>query len=123
MCKLGRAFPNMEMLVVADCPLSSLDPSSPHSSPERSNSLYSRSESESEGSPRRNSPHDAFRQLCFLNVNGTLLESWEDVERLGRFPALRCLRIQGCPLFEVSLIENVCNVLVEDYGYIHFEAT
>ncbi|KAG8279294.1 hypothetical protein J6590_004103 [Homalodisca vitripennis] len=97
-CKLGRAFPNLEMLVMADCPLSSLDPSSPCSSPERV--LYSRSESECEGSPRRNSPHDAFRQLCVLNLNGTLLGSWEDIERLGRFPALHCLRIQGCPLFE-----------------------
>lgn len=98
-CKLGRAFPNLEMLVMADCPIASLDPSSPQSSPERF--LYSRSESESEGSPRRNSPHDAFRQLQFLNLKGTLLDSWEDIERLARFPALHCLRIQGCPLFEV----------------------
>jgi len=96
--KLGRAFPNLEMLVVADCPLPSLDPSSPCSSPERP--LYSRSESECEGSSRQSSSHNNLRQLQFLNLNGTLLSSWEDVERLGRFPALHCLRIQGCPLFE-----------------------
>uniref|UniRef100_A0A1B6DSK6 Ubiquitin-like domain-containing protein n=1 Tax=Clastoptera arizonana TaxID=38151 RepID=A0A1B6DSK6_9HEMI len=97
-CKLGYAFPNLEWLIVADCPISTLDPSTPCSSPERLQ--YSRSESECEGSPSRNSPHDSFRHLCFLNVNNTLLSSWEDVDRLGSFPALHCLRLQGCPLFE-----------------------
>lgn len=112
-CKLGRAFPSLQMLVVADCPLTSLDPSSPCSSPDRS--IYSRSESECEGSPRRNSPHDSFRELCVLNLNGTLLGSWEDIERLGRFPNLHCLRIQGCPLFDVSCIFSWFSYLIACY--------
>lgn len=62
---------------------------------------YDRSESESNGRTNESS-HDPFRMLRFLNVNGTLLSTWDDVERLARFPALKSLRIQGCPLFEVS---------------------
>lgn len=64
---------------------------------------YDRSESESESNGTTiKSPHDPFRMLRFLNVNGTLLSTWDEVERLARFPALKSLRIQGCPLFEVS---------------------
>lgn len=48
------------------------------------------------------SPHDAFTHLRFLNLNRTLIRTWGDVDILGLFPALRYLRIQGCPLFEVS---------------------
>lgn len=47
------------------------------------------------------SPHDAFPRLRFLNLNRTLIRTWDDVDILGRFPALRYLRIQGCPIFEV----------------------
>lgn len=66
---------------------------------------YDRSESESESSGTTNrSSHDPFRQLRFLNMNGTLLSTWDDVERLARFPALKSLRIQGCPLFEVNVV-------------------
>lgn len=66
---------------------------------------YDRSESESESSGTTiKSPHDPFRMLRFLNVNGTLLSTWDDVERLARFPALKSLRIQGCPLFEVRAV-------------------
>lgn len=66
---------------------------------------YDRSESESESSGMTiKSPHDPFRMLRFLNVNGTLLSTWDDVERLARFPALKSLRIQGCPLFEVRAV-------------------
>lgn len=64
---------------------------------------YDRSESKSESNGTSiKSPHDPFRMLRFLNVNGTLLSTWDEVERLARFPALKSLRIQGCPLFEVS---------------------
>ncbi|OAD52979.1 Tubulin-specific chaperone cofactor E-like protein [Eufriesea mexicana] len=79
--KLGYIFPNLESLVLAECP------------------IRFESESESSGTTIRSS-HDPFRKLRFLNVNGTLLSTWDDVERLARFPALKSLRIQGCPLFE-----------------------
>ncbi|XP_043285078.1 tubulin-specific chaperone cofactor E-like protein [Venturia canescens] len=62
---------------------------------------YNRTESECESSANKiPSSHDPFRMLRFLNVNGTLLSTWDDVERLARFPALKSLRMQGCPLFE-----------------------
>ncbi|KOC62497.1 Tubulin-specific chaperone cofactor E-like protein [Habropoda laboriosa] len=79
--KLGYIFPNLESLVLAECP------------------IRSESESESSGISIKSS-HDPFRKLRFLNVNGTLLSTWDDVERLARFPVLKSLRIQGCPLFE-----------------------
>ncbi|EZA56266.1 Tubulin-specific chaperone cofactor E-like protein [Ooceraea biroi] len=79
--KLGYLFPNLKSLVLAECP------------------LRSESESESSGTTIK-SPHDPFRMLRFLNLNGTLLSTWDEVERLARFPVLKSLRIQGCPLFE-----------------------
>ncbi|XP_050419874.1 tubulin-specific chaperone cofactor E-like protein [Adelges cooleyi] len=101
-CKLGRAFPNLESLVLAECPLLSLmtPPPSPDahlgllSYPKQGNGFCDMT---------LDSPHDAFTRLGFLNLNRTLIRTWDDVDILGRFPALRYLRIQGCPLFE----ENV----------------
>lgn len=108
--KLGRTFCNLEYLVLADSPICSLDPFySPPSSPSSNDasstvsSLYVRSESESESSEvQSQSAHSTFRHLKFLNLNNTLLNTWDDIERLSRFPALEWLRIIGCPLFEVS---------------------
>lgn len=48
------------------------------------------------------SAHSSFRHLKFLNLNNTLLSTWDDIDSLARFPALQCLRVLGCPLFEVS---------------------
>jgi len=97
-CKLGRSFPKLEALILADCPISSLDPSS-SSSPDHL--THQRSESECEGSqPAIESPHHCFRNLKFLNLNNTLLSSWQDIDHLACFPALQHLRIYGLPLFE-----------------------
>ncbi|XP_063993981.1 tubulin-specific chaperone cofactor E-like protein [Diachasmimorpha longicaudata] len=134
--KLGYAFPNLESLVLAECPIRSLaleenrnyDDTSlcqSKSSSERADAenenverhvkesenglerifgeekSYNRSESECESSGNKvGTCHDPFRMLRFLNVNGTLLSTWDDVERLARFPAMKALRMQGCPLFE-----------------------
>lgn len=48
--KLGISFPNLESLVLSQCPLRSLDSSCSSVSNECKSSLYSRSESESESS-------------------------------------------------------------------------
>ncbi|XP_066594944.1 tubulin-specific chaperone cofactor E-like protein [Prorops nasuta] len=140
--KLGYAFPSLESLVLAECPIRSLslvenrstrgefdketlkelqitridneyeilldndEDREPDSDADKKRTAgvkvnYDRSESESESSGISiQSSHDPFRMLRFLNVNGTLLSTWDDVERLSRFPALKSLRIQGCPLFE-----------------------
>lgn len=96
-CKLGEAFPSMSSLVLADCPIKGLDVSSPDSSPDRA---FARSESECESAGATTSPHHTFRSLSFLNLNNTLLSSWEDIDRLGCFPNLNHLRCHGLPLFE-----------------------
>ncbi|KYN31031.1 Tubulin-specific chaperone cofactor E-like protein [Trachymyrmex septentrionalis] len=83
--KLGYLFPNLKSLVLAECPIRRGWPS--ESKPESNGMTIE-------------SPHDPFRMLRFLNLNGTLLSIWDEVERLARFPALKSLRIQGCPLFE-----------------------
>lgn len=135
--KLGYVFPNLESLVLAECPIRSLDIEKKARSEntenedtenmnhivERNGGLhlengftvkgnrnfesddmkpnYCRTDLECESSNTKiKSSHDPFRTLRFLNVNGTLLSTWDDIEKIARFPALKSLRIQGCPLFE-----------------------
>lgn len=117
--KLGYVFPSLESVVLAECPIRSLAvevnrnerdaeerPDDHNMNPPEDTRIieeksYSRCESECESSGTKvHSSHDPFRMLEFLNLNGTLLSTWDDVERLARFPALKSLRIQGCPLFE-----------------------
>ncbi|CAH0560824.1 unnamed protein product [Brassicogethes aeneus] len=95
--KLGYAFPSLESLVLAECPIKSLniDPEEDNQNCNR----YERSESECEGSSKE-SPHDSFRNLKVLNLNATQIATWDDIERLSRFPALKRVRVQGCPLWE-----------------------
>lgn len=95
-CKIGYAFPNLESLVLADCPIKSLGVSGEC----ECSRAYQRSESECESSPRQRSPHDSFRKLAVINLNTTELASWDEIERLSKFPSLECVRIQGCPLWE-----------------------
>ncbi|KAJ8683856.1 hypothetical protein QAD02_019648 [Eretmocerus hayati] len=142
--KLGRAFPSLESLSLAECPIRSLDTELRHApSPdnrenedtENMNHIHERNgggggaamrlengcgdkgnrnfeeddmmpnycstngDCDSSGI-KTESAHDCFRMLRFLNLNSTLLSTWDDIDRLARFPALKSLRVQGCPLFE-----------------------
>lgn len=90
--KLGYAFPNLESLVVADCPIITLDTQGEEQTP--AGREYNRCESECESNENGESPHDSFRHLKFLNLNATQLSTWDEIERLSKFPALQCLRIQ-----------------------------
>lgn len=101
-CKLGYAFPNLETLVLAECPIQSLDITNDADGDEMvmNNRNYERSESESESNGGKVSPHCSFRKLKFINLNATQLGTWDDIERLSKFPSLQCVRIQGCPLWE-----------------------
>ena len=121
--KLGESFPQLESLVIAECPIKSLDfngknkeemihnlDSNEENGEEKDNDddddnniNYKRTESECEALQKNISAHHWFRHLKILNMNYTLLNSWDDVDRLGKFPQLNCLRIQGCPLFEVKI--------------------
>ncbi|XP_049825291.1 tubulin-specific chaperone cofactor E-like protein isoform X2 [Aethina tumida] len=96
--KLGYAFPSLESLVLAECPIKSLsiDPEDEHNC----NREYQRSESECESSNQKESPHDSFRNLKVLNLNSTQLTTWDDMDRLAKFPNLKQVRVQGCPLWE-----------------------
>ncbi|CAG9836552.1 unnamed protein product [Diabrotica balteata] len=95
--KLGYAFPNLETLVLADCPIKALDL---NGEAVGSNMNYERSESTCESCTDKDSPHDSFRNLRVINMNSTNITTWDDIEKLARFPALECLRIQACPLWE-----------------------
>lgn len=96
--KFGRAFPSLECLVLADCPLGEL----------------------SDGD------ESDFPNLKILNLDGTKLSAWEEIEQLAAFPQLKSLRIQGCLLWETSgytdherrqlLIARLPNVLMLNGG-------
>lgn len=92
-CKIGYAFPSLESLVVADCPIETLDIENDEFDTQN-NPDYVRSESECESGTKRESPHDSFRKLRFLNLNSTQISAWDDIERLSKFPVLYCLRLQ-----------------------------
>lgn len=98
-CKIGYAFPSLESLVVADCPIKTLDIENEESET-KTNPDYMRTESECESGNKAESPHDSFRKLKFLNLNSTNIATWDDIERLSKFPVLHCLRVQGCCLCE-----------------------
>ncbi|XP_063828624.1 tubulin-specific chaperone cofactor E-like protein [Ostrinia nubilalis] len=83
--KLGYAFPNLETLLVNDCPITTLAPDPCDKC------------SDSNGNKKS---HDAFSRLRFLNLNNTDLSTWDEVDRLAKFPALKSLRAQGWPLWE-----------------------
>ncbi|XP_050677473.1 tubulin-specific chaperone cofactor E-like protein [Leptidea sinapis] len=83
--KLGYAFPNLETLLVNDCPLSTLEPDPCEKCDDANGNKRS---------------HDAFPCLRFLNLNNTGLATWDEVDRLAKFQSLRSLRVQGWPLWE-----------------------
>lgn len=83
--KLGYAFPNLETLLVNDCPLATLEPDPC----EKCDDVNGNKKC-----------HDAFPHLRFLNLNNTGLATWDEVDRLAKFPALKSLRVQGWPLWE-----------------------
>ncbi|XP_026477838.1 tubulin-specific chaperone cofactor E-like protein [Ctenocephalides felis] len=107
--RLGRLFPNLESLVVAQCPLQSLEcvyndegkEESEEISQEDKERFYRRSESDPESAERKpEEAHTYFRNLTFLNLNTTKINDWGDIDRLARFPALRSLRVQNWPLWD-----------------------
>lgn len=91
--KLGYAFPNLETLVLADCPIKSLNVQD-EAEELSSNRNYERSESECESCNTKNSPHDGFRNLKIINLNSTQLATWTDMEQLSKFPQLEYVRVQ-----------------------------
>ena len=73
---LGRAFPNLQQLYLAETGVASLD--------EDGDRLAQQ-----------------FPSLVLLSLNKTRLGSWQEVERLRLLPSLTDVRLQGIPFFEV----------------------
>lgn len=75
---LGIMFPSLEVLILAECPLSKLT---------------------EEGQFKENFPN-----LKYLSLNNTKISSWDSVDRVNWFPNLAELRLQQCPLYEVDIL-------------------
>ncbi|XP_059609039.1 tubulin-specific chaperone cofactor E-like protein [Phlebotomus argentipes] len=86
-CRLGRVFPNLESLVLADCPIKSL---------ESSNTATSAASDDN----NCDSPHAHFQSLTFLNLSNSDIQTWNDIDRLALFPKLKNLRVQNWPLWD-----------------------
>ena len=91
--KLGIVFPNLENLVLADCPIVSLNPDF-ESDVNYHSANTKRQDSGCECDPQIESPHSNFRNLRILNLNFTLLSHWDEIEALARFPVLQSARVQ-----------------------------
>ena len=72
---LGQMFPYLEVLILAECPLSQL----------KKGGRY----------------HEFFPSLKYLSLNSTKICSWDSVDLVNHFPKLSELRLQQCPLYEV----------------------
>uniref|UniRef100_A0A6B2EK88 Putative tubulin-specific chaperone e n=1 Tax=Phlebotomus kandelakii TaxID=1109342 RepID=A0A6B2EK88_9DIPT len=83
-CRLGRVFPNLESLVLADCPIKSLETANTATSDDNN----------------CDSSHAHFQSLTFLNLSNSDIKTWDDIDRLARFPKLKNLRVQNWPLWD-----------------------
>ncbi|XP_034109342.1 tubulin-specific chaperone cofactor E-like protein [Drosophila albomicans] len=84
-CRLGRLFPSLEALVLAECPIKSLQSSTTAAE------LDSASGSES---------HKYFPRLKLLNLSCAQLNSWADIDELAKYEQLQNLRVKHWPLWE-----------------------
>uniref|UniRef100_A0A1L8E5X2 Putative tubulin-specific chaperone e n=1 Tax=Nyssomyia neivai TaxID=330878 RepID=A0A1L8E5X2_9DIPT len=87
-CRLGRVFPKLESLVLADCPIKSLE------SPNIATSNTQNDDNNCDPS------HAHFQNLTFLNLSNSDIQTWDDIDRLARFPKLKNLRVQNWPLWD-----------------------
>ncbi|KAH8308744.1 hypothetical protein KR059_001289 [Drosophila kikkawai] len=76
-CRLGRLFPNLEALVLADCPIRSL-----------------------QAEECKEDTHRYFPSLRLLNLSSAQLNSWSAIDQLAKFGQLRNLRVKHWPLWE-----------------------
>ncbi|CAG9861078.1 unnamed protein product [Phyllotreta striolata] len=99
--KIGYAFPNLQTLVLADCPIRTLDVDEDlEEDGGGGNMNYERTESQCTACTDKCSPHGGFQNLKIINMNSTNISTWNDVEKLAKFPKLECVRIQACPIWE-----------------------
>ncbi|EAA05315.4 AGAP011141-PA [Anopheles gambiae str. PEST] len=89
-CRIGRVFPQLEALVLADCPLRYVDYMDHTKGTESPATSCNESEEES---------HKYFQNLKLLNLSNAKIDSWEDIDRLAEFPSLCNVRLQYWPLW------------------------
>lgn len=92
-CRLGRIFPSMENLVLADCPIRAID--FQESTAEQVAAAASRT-----ANADKNLPQKHFPNLLFLNLSYASINTWDDIDRLAAFPKLKNLRVKNWPLWE-----------------------
>ncbi|KAG5680830.1 hypothetical protein PVAND_010312 [Polypedilum vanderplanki] len=90
-CRLGRVFPKLEALVLADCPLRSVSPS-----PSINDDINSMKNDEDDD---YHLSYEHFQNLQLLNLSNADINSWTDIDRLSKFPALKNLRVQNWKLW------------------------
>ncbi|KFB47185.1 AGAP011141-PA-like protein [Anopheles sinensis] len=92
-CRIGRVFPQLEALVLADCPLRNFY--------FYYTFLLCRSLKPSDVDEKENAEesHKYFRNLKLLNLSNAKIDSWEDIDRLAEFPSLCNVRLQYWPLW------------------------
>ncbi|EDW71960.1 uncharacterized protein Dwil_GK10690 [Drosophila willistoni] len=78
-CRLGRLFPNLEVLVLADCPIKAL------------------TETQENGEQES---HQYFPSLKLLNLSSAHLDNWSAIDELTKFRELQNLRVKHWPLWE-----------------------
>lgn len=98
-CRLGRIFPHMENLVLADCPIRAIEfKESENNSPDTASLKQNDNvelQTEEEDAPQRHFPN-----LLFLNLSYASINTWDDIDRLATFPKLKNLRVKNWPLWE-----------------------
>ncbi|KAM7342194.1 tubulin folding cofactor E like protein mlt isoform 1-T3 [Cochliomyia hominivorax] len=107
-CRLGRIFPQMENLVLADCPIRAIEFQDPQfnsstTNTNNINTLNSSTPNKTQNdniSPPDDSPERHFPNLLFLNLSYASINTWDDIDRLATFPKLKNLRVKNWPLWE-----------------------
>lgn len=106
-CRLGRVFPSLENLVLADCPIkaiqadaSAVAPTAAGASATNNNDCTTVCEEDVEMSNKTECPHKHFHNLQFLNLSYSNISAWDDIDQIAKFPKLHNLRVKNWPLWE-----------------------
>ena len=128
-CRLGRIFPQMENLVLADCPIRAIEFNDNNATNTTTTSNENKTtttntnttattttttttsgnnetnnandnDNDNEDVPVEDSPQRHFPNLLFLNLSYASIDTWDDIDRLATFPKLKNLRVKNWPLWE-----------------------
>ncbi|XP_017467300.1 PREDICTED: tubulin-specific chaperone cofactor E-like protein [Rhagoletis zephyria] len=109
-CRLGRVFPSLENLVLADCPIKAIQANVGNSGNGSSTTAAANNntdedcttacEDDVEMSNKAECPHKHFHNLLFLNLSYSNISAWDDIDQIAKFPKLRNLRVKNWPLWE-----------------------